>query len=132
VAGANLAGFGGAGARVRLEQGDWFDALPGLLEGRIALVVSNPPYIADHDVLPPEVADWEPAGALFSGPSGLEAVDDILREAPRWLTRPGAVVLEIAPHQADAAIVLARDSGFVDAFVRPDLAGLPRALVARV
>ena len=132
VARANLAGIGRAAARVRMEHGSWFAALPGLLEGRICLVVSNPPYVADDEVLPAEVAEWEPATALRSGPTGLEAVTEILGAAPQWLTRPGVAVLEIAPHQADAAVAAARAAGFVDALVQPDLAGRPRALVARI
>src|SRR5688500_2404619 len=62
VARANLAGIGRAAARVRLEHGSWFAALPKLLQGRVDMVISNPPYVADGDTLPPEVADWEPAG----------------------------------------------------------------------
>jgi release factor glutamine methyltransferase len=132
VARANLAGLGRVGARVRLEQGSWFEALPGLLEGRVNLVVSNPPYVADAEELPPEVADWEPVDALFGGPTGLEQVAEILGAAPVWLTRPGAAVIEIAPHQAVEAVRLAREAGFVDVEVRPDLAERPRALVARI
>lgn len=132
VARANLAGIGRAAARVRLEEGSWFDALPGLLEGRISLVVSNPPYVAASEELPAEVAQWEPAEALYSGPTGTEQAAEILAAAPRWLSRPGACVIEIAPHQADAAVALAYEAGFVEAEVRPDLAGRPRALVARV
>jgi release factor glutamine methyltransferase len=132
VARANLAGIGRAGARVRLEEGSWFDALPKLLQTRVSLVVSNPPYVADSDELPAEVAEWEPASALFSGPTGLESVREILRVTPDWLSRPGVCVVEIAPHQSDEAIRLAYDAGFNDVEVRPDLAGRPRALVARV
>lgn len=132
VARANLAGIGRGASRVRLEGGDWFDALPKLLQGRVHVVVSNPPYVADGDTLPPEVSDWEPAGALFSGPTGLEAAGAILAEAPAWLTRPGACVLEIAPQQAAEATALAYGAGFHDVEVRPDLAGRDRALVARL
>ncbi|HZQ26652.1 MAG TPA: peptide chain release factor N(5)-glutamine methyltransferase [Acidimicrobiales bacterium] len=132
VARANLAGIGRAGARVRLEHGDWFDALPGLVQGRVDLVVSNPPYVADDDELPGEVADWEPAAALKSGPTGLEHVTLILEAAPLWLTRPAGVVLEIAPHQASEATRIAHDAGFTDVVVEPDLAGRARALVARI
>jgi methylase of polypeptide subunit release factors len=59
-------------------------------------------------------------------------VGEILAAAPVWLTRPGACVIEIAPHQAEAAAGLAREAGFVDVDVRPDLAERPRALVARI
>ena len=71
VARANLSGMGGRVApRVRLAAGDWFEALPDELRGRVDLVVANPPYVGDDEVLPAEVADWEPAGALFAGPTG--------------------------------------------------------------
>ena len=70
VARANLAGLGTlAASRVRLGLGSWFDPLPPLLKGHVQLVVSNPPYIADDEELPPEVADWEPRQALRAGPT---------------------------------------------------------------
>jgi methylase of polypeptide subunit release factors len=55
-----------------------------------------------------------------------------VRDAPAWLARRGVLVVELAPHQADAVAQLARDAGFHTVDVRPDLAGRPRALVARV
>jgi release factor glutamine methyltransferase len=118
--------------RVRLAEGDWFEALPDELRERIDLVVANPPYIAAGEVLPEEVAAWEPAGALVAGPTGLEDVARILADAPAWLARPGAVVVEIAPHQAEEAAALAARAGFDPVTVRPDLAGRLRVLVGRV
>jgi release factor glutamine methyltransferase len=133
VARANLAGMGGRVApRVRLTAGDWFDALPDDLRGQVDLIVSNPPYIGAAEDLPAEVAEWEPAGALVAGPTGLEAVAGILSRAPEWLRRPGAVVIELAPHQATDAAALARRAGFSRVEVRPDLSGRLRALVGRV
>jgi release factor glutamine methyltransferase len=133
VARANLSGMGGRVApRVRLAAGDWFEALPDELRGQVDLVVANPPYVGEDEVLPAEVADWEPAGALFAGPTGLEAVADILAAAPGWLRRPGAIVVELAPHQAGRAVELATGAGFSRADVRPDLTGRPRTLVARL
>lgn len=132
VARANLAGIGHAGTRVTLVEGSWFDALPRELQGALDLVISNPPYVAASDPLPAEVADWEPAGALVPGPTGLEAIEEIVAGAPVWLRRPGALVVELAPSQADDAVALARAAGFGDAHVAPDLTGRPRALVARI
>lgn len=133
VARANLTGIGSfAAQRVRLVEGDWFAALPPVLRGRVGLVVSNPPYVAPTEELPPEVADWEPEGALIAGPTGLEAIARIVRGAPVWLARPGVVVVEIAPHQSEPASQLARDAGFTDVDVLPDLTGRLRALVARL
>lgn len=133
VARANLTGVGSfAAQRVRLVEGDWYAALPSTLRGRVGLIVSNPPYVAPGDELPPEVADWEPEGALIAGPTGLEDVARILAGAPAWLARPGVVVIEIAPHQSGSASQLARDAGFTDVDVLPDLTGRLRALVARL
>jgi release factor glutamine methyltransferase len=133
VARANLAGLGSqAATRVRLAQGHWFEALPEELRGRIDVLVSNPPYVADDEELPDEVAAWEPARALFAGPTGLEAFAEILAEAAAWLSRPGALVLEVAPHQASAIVRLAREAGLADADARPDLQGRLRVVVARV
>jgi release factor glutamine methyltransferase len=128
VARANLAGIGRAATRVRLEAGDWFDALPHELAGSIDLVVANPPYVGAHDELPDEVAEWEPRDALIAGPTGLEAVERIVRDAPEWLRPGGAVVLEIGETQAERALELSR--GFARAAVHDDLAGRPRVLVA--
>ncbi|MDQ3147820.1 MAG: peptide chain release factor N(5)-glutamine methyltransferase, partial [Actinomycetota bacterium] len=107
VARANLAGLGRPGARVRLAEGDWFAALPSELAGTLDLVVANPPYVAAHEVLPSEVAAWEPTGALVAGPSGLEAHERIVAEAPRWLRDGGSLVVELAPRQAGAVTDLA-------------------------
>ena len=132
VARANLAGLGSLTAtRVRLVQGAWWDALPPELRGRVDLAVSNPPYIPAADVLPPEVADWEPVDALRAGPTGLEAIEAILGEAPAWLGPSGTLVVEISPEQVEAVLQRARVTGFGTVEVRPDLAGRPRVLVAR-
>lgn len=133
VARANLTGIGTLAARrVQLRQGSWFAALPAALRGRIDLVVTNPPYVAAGEELPAEVADWEPRDALVGGPTGLEPAARILAEAPGWLARPAALVVEVAPHQAEPAARLATHAGFGAVEVRPDLAGRPRALVAHL
>ena len=134
VARANLAGLGRAGGAVRLAEGSWFEAVPPMLRGRVDLIVSNPPYVAEGEVddLPPDVARWEPRSALVAGPTGLEQIAVIVDGAPRWLRRPGVLVVEIAPHQREAATGLALDAGFDPVDVRPDLAGRARVLVARV
>jgi release factor glutamine methyltransferase len=132
VAGANLAGLGQPALRVHLAAGDWFDALPGDLAGTIDLVVSNPPYVAEGDELPAEVAGWEPRAALVAGPAGTEALEHLLREARRWLARPGVIVVELAPWQAEPMCRLAVELGYPDTRVERDLAGRERLLVARL
>lgn len=134
VARANAAGLGRAGAAVRLVEGSWFEPLPPIMRGQVDLIVSNPPYIAEREVddLPPEVARWEPLAALVAGPTGIEQIEAIVEEAPRWLANPGALVVEIAPSQQEASRALAREAGFSQVDVRPDLSGRPRALVGRL
>lgn len=131
VATANVAGTGAT--RVRCAHGHWFNALPDALAGTIDLVVANPPYVSDGELpeLEPEVRDHEPRCALVSGPTGLEAIEELLDAAPCWLASPGVFLCEIAPHQAAAVQARARLAGFADVEVHDDLVGRPRALVAR-
>jgi release factor glutamine methyltransferase len=135
VARANLAGTGVAATRVRLASGSWFDALPTDLRGRIRVIVANPPYIAEHEVpeLPRDVIEWEPYGALVSGPTGMESIAAIVAGAPEWLDADGgALVVELAPHQAPDASARARAAGFHEVTIRVDLTGRDRVLVARL
>jgi release factor glutamine methyltransferase len=131
VARANVAGAGTTAARVRVTAGSWFEALPGTLKGGLLVVVSNPPYVAADEDLPPVVRDWEPAGALVSGPTGLEAIELLVAEAPEWLDPAGTLVLELAPHQGETVASMARDAGFAEVLLRHDLTGRVRALIAR-
>ena len=131
VAQANLAGAGTTAARVRVARGSWFGALPETLRGTLLLVVANPPYVAADDDLPPVVRDWEPAGALVSGPTGLEALEVLVAEAPAWLDPAGTLVLELAPHQGEAVAARARAAGFAEVLLRHDLTGRIRTLIAR-
>jgi release factor glutamine methyltransferase len=133
VASANVAGAGTIGRRIRLAQGDWFDALPVVLRGQVQLVVTNPPYVSEAEFadLPEVIVHHEPRDALVAGRSGLEAIEVIVCDASRWLAPQATLVVEIAPHQADIVTELARRSGFDDVVVRPDLTGRPRILVAR-
>ena len=132
VARANVAGC--AAVRVRIaEAGSWFAPLPGGLRGALRMVVTNPPYIAEDEValLPAEVAGYEPRGALVSGPTGTEAIESLLAEAVDWLSDDGVFVCEMAPHQTAAMYDRAEAIGFDAVFVRHDLAGRARVLVAR-
>ena len=123
VASANLAGLGRPARRVRLAEGSWFEALPDEHRGGFDVIVSNPPYIAVDDPLPPEVADHEPQVALYSGRTGLEATSTILSGVPVWLAPGGAMVLELADGTAGRVRELAQSVGLVDVAVHRDLAG---------
>jgi release factor glutamine methyltransferase len=121
---------------VELVEGSWLQPLRPDLRGRVQLVVSNPPYVSEAEWagLPAEVRA-EPRRALVAragsdGTPGLADVEAVLAQALDWLDRPGCAVVELAPHQADAAAGLALALGYDEVRVEPDLAGLPRALVA--
>jgi release factor glutamine methyltransferase len=122
---------------VTLARGDWLDPLPGAQRGRVDLVVSNPPYVSEEEwaELEPEVR-CEPRAALVAGPGrdgtpGLADVEAVLAQASTWLGATGAVVVELAPHQAEAGAASARRAGFDDVALTRDLTGRLRALVAR-
>ena len=72
------------------------------MEGRIDVIVSNPPYIAEADwgTLQPEVRLFEPRGALVAGPQGTELHERLLQEAGRYLSPGGALIMEIGAGQA--------------------------------
>jgi release factor glutamine methyltransferase len=130
VARANLAGIGRPGSRVTIGQGSWFEALEPELEGQLAVVVSNPPYVAETDDLPAIVASYEPRGALVAGPMGTEDLEVLVAEAPRWLVTTGSLVLEMAPAQTDGVARLAR-THFLEVEVFADYTGRNRGVVAR-
>ncbi len=136
VARANLAGIGKAATRVTLLQGDWFNALDPSLPaeidlGEIDLIVSNPPYIANHETLPDVVANHEPSLALRAGDDGTEHLRHIVTGSRSWLKPSGVVLLEMAPHQISQLSDHAQASGF-STEIHPDLAGHDRILICRL
>ncbi|MBE7212606.1 MAG: peptide chain release factor N(5)-glutamine methyltransferase [Gluconacetobacter diazotrophicus] len=108
---------------------DW--AAP--LSGRYDLVLSNPPYIPSDAIpdLMPEVSRFEPRSALDGGADGLRCYATILPALPALLAPGGIAVLEIGQGQGRAVAVLARGAGLDLVESRPDLSGIPRAIVLR-
>jgi len=98
------------------------------------LVVSNPPYIRRGDIagLDPEVSRYDPVLALDGGGDGLDCYRVIARDAWRLLKPAGHLVVELGAGQADGVTALFRTAGLVCSPPRPDLAGIPRALLARL
>jgi release factor glutamine methyltransferase len=97
------------------------------------VIVSNPPYVATRDsaALAPDVRDYEPAGALFAGDDGLDVIRELLPAAERALTPGGWLIMEIGAGQADEVTTLAASAKLELVRVAPDLAGIPRVVVAR-
>lgn len=127
VARANGVGIGRHATNARFAVGEWFAAFDDAIRGSFHAIVSNPPYIAEHD---PEVADnvnkWEPHNALFAGNDGLDDLRVIVSEAPQWLMPGGLLAVEMGYTQASAVSALFGDAGFSHVTVHQDLAGKDR------
>src|SRR3546814_5815464 len=81
--------------RAGFRPGDWGKGI----ETPFDLILCNPPYIATGEALMPDVADHEPAAALFAGADGLDAYRRIVPDLPRLLAPGGAAILEIGATQ---------------------------------
>jgi len=105
------------------------DLLAAVTAERFDAVVSNPPYIAEGEVLEPQVRDYEPRTALYAGPTGLEIYERLIPQA-REALKPGAwLLLEIGyGQQASLALLL---EGWDEVSFAPDLQAIARVAIAR-
>ena len=110
---------------------DW--SVPGWAAdlGRFDLILANPPYVEDDAPIAPDVRQWEPEGALFAGPDGLDDYRVLIPQLPGLLAEGGVAVVEIGAVQAEQVAEIAAACGFA-CELRRDLAGRPRALVLRL
>ena len=98
---------------------------------RFDLICSNPPYVseAEYKELSPTVRDFEPRGALVSGPDGTEVIARLLEQVPDRLNIGGRLIIELSPMIADACQALAlANSAFGDLRFIKDLDGHRRIL----
>jgi release factor glutamine methyltransferase len=96
-----------ADTSVHLVAGDVTD--PGLLPelvGAVDLVVANPPYIPDGTVLEPEVAQHDPAHALYGGVDGMSVITPIVIRAASWLAPGGLLAVEHDDSTAQATVAV--------------------------
>ncbi len=118
------------GTDILFVHSDWYGNIG---HHRFDMIVSNPPYIAEGDPdLDPHVAQFEPALALISGESGLEALEQIIGQAHPYLTACGHIVLEHGYTQGTETRRLLRQNGFVQIRTDQDLAGQDRVSSARL
>jgi release factor glutamine methyltransferase len=109
------------GLEVRFEQADLLEGMPGPWDA----VLANLPYVATSDVLPPDVASFEPHVALFAADDGLS----LLRRLAGMLDGVPFAALEVGEGQAAAVSSLL--SGFTRVERLRDLAGIERVVVGR-
>lgn len=122
---AERLGFGG---RTAFIQSDWWLNL----SGRYDVIISNPPYIPSGDIvgLDPEVAKFEPLGALDGGADGLDAYRRLAAGAGNFLAEQGLIAFEVGAGQARDVASLLVQAGFAIRQIRKDLAGIERCVVA--
>jgi release factor glutamine methyltransferase len=122
----------GEGTSVELISADVTDAnLLAELDGRVDLIVSNPPYVPDGSPVGPEVAQHDPAHAVFGGPDGMAVIPAVVRLAGRWLRPGGSFAVEHDDTTSAQTVELIQGTGlFEDVRARRDLAGRPRFVTA--
>lgn len=107
---------------VRILESDVADALDGV---KCDVVIANPPYIPNGQELPKDVADHEPAVALFGGADGMDLPIRFIEAAARLLKSGGFLAIEHHESQP-AAIAQVMANKFEDVVTHSDLVGRPR------
>lgn len=110
--------------------GDLADALDEL-DGTVAVVISNPPYVPDGAVpRDPEVRLHDPAMALYGGEDGLDVVRVLSTRAMRLLRPGGLLVIEHGELQGGEIRALLAEDGWRAPTTHRDLTQRDRATIA--
>lgn len=110
------------GVRLDFIQSNWFE---NVMPKKFQAILSNPPYIEVGDVHL-QALSFEPELALVSGPSGLDAIQIIIKQARDFLNPDGLLALEHGYHQEQAVQALFQAAGYRHIETRLDLQGHPR------
>ncbi len=118
--------------QIELQQSDLFEDLPS--GTKYHTIISNPPYIAEADfaTLVREIREHEPRSALLAGKTGLEVIERIICDAPRFMLSSGILALEIGAGQHEKVADLVKQANFVEIEVVTDLAGIERVVLGRI
>ena len=102
------------------------------LQGKVDVVISNPPYIPDAAVpIDLEVQLHEPSLALYGGEDGLDVIRKLSSRALELLKPSGLLLMEHADSQALAISELLLSEGWLEVISSQDLAGKDRMISAR-
>jgi release factor glutamine methyltransferase len=110
--------------RAQFETGDWGRGLAESYD----LILCNPPYIRDDAMLSADVADYEPAQALFGGTDGLDAYRILSNQVGDLLAPGGVALFEIGFDQGETAAALFKAKG-LNVALKQDLGGNARCLI---
>ena len=106
--------------------GDLFERVAGK---KFDLVLANPPYIKTEVIQTlEEQVKREPILALDGGADGLALIKKLTSQAPEYLEKGGALLLEIGYDQGDAVKALFEKAGFTQVEVKKDLGGCDRVV----
>jgi release factor glutamine methyltransferase len=97
------------------------------------LLLANLPYVSEEEWegLAPEIREYEPRDALVAGPTGLEAIEALIRRPAKPADRPPAVALEVGAGQAQRVGELLMGAGYGNVEARRDLGGIERVVIGR-
>ena len=121
------------GTPIGLRGGDITDErLLADLDGTVDLVTANPPYVPSGTVVDPEVADHDPAEAVFAGPDGLDVIRPLISIAAGLLRPGGFLAIEHDDsHGESVPALLSARRVLADVQDHLDLTGRPRFVTAR-
>ncbi len=121
------------GSPIDLRGGDVTDErLLADLDGTVDLVTANPPYVPVGTVVAPEVADHDPAEAVFAGEDGLSVIRPLISVAAGLLKPGGVLAVEHDDtHGESVPALLSMRRVLADVVDHPDLTGRPRFVTAR-
>lgn len=106
-------------ANVELRQSDWFASVP---ETDFDLIISNPPYIAEHDThLQQGDVRFEPRSALVAAGHGLADIKHIAAAAHSHLRAGGFLLLEHGYEQGATVRETLQRNGYHDVMTHCDL-----------
>ncbi|MFT4057091.1 MAG: peptide chain release factor N(5)-glutamine methyltransferase [Novosphingobium sp.] len=111
----------------RLLMADWTQPGWSADLGRFDLILTNPPYVEDAAELDASVRAFEPAGALFSGPEGLDDYRVLVPQLPDLMAPGGVAMVEIGWRQAEAVAAIGAAAG-LSSRVHRDLGGRDRVV----
>ena len=119
-------------AQIRLVKGDATapDTIRDL-NGKTALVVTNPPYVPAQEAPTQIEAQRDPECALYGGgDDGTEIPRRIIERSRELLVSGGMLAMEHSPSQAQTLRHIAVMNGFTQVHTRSDLSGVERFLIA--